>query len=75
MPETETRISYSLTELAEVFDLLRVEPKLPDDLTALELRTMVLAQRIAMNTARLRLDPQGNVSLAIAEREKQGGKR
>ena len=70
MPETETRISYSLTELAEVLDLLRVEPQLPEDLTALELRTMVLAQRIAMNGARLRLDPQGNVSLAIAGREK-----
>jgi hypothetical protein len=70
MPETETRISYSLTELAEVFDLLRVEPKLPDDLTALELRTMVLAQRLAMNTARQILDPQGNVSLAIAGRSK-----
>lgn len=68
MPETETRISYTLTELAEVFDLLTVEPQLPEDLTALELRTMVLAQRIAMNGARLRLDPQGNVSLAIAGR-------
>ncbi len=70
MPETETRISYSLTELAEVFDLLKVEPKLPEDLTALELRTMVLAQRIAMNGARQVLDPQGNVSLAIAGRSK-----
>ncbi len=71
MPETETRISYTLTELAEVFDLLTVEPQLPEDLTALELRTMVLAQRIAMNTARRVLDPQGNVSLAIAGRGKK----